>query len=66
VRTQEARIRARVTLSEHHGRSDLAGQTGTIERIYGAPPKKTALHVRFDDGCWQLLWHHEVEPSGEG
>lgn len=41
------------------------GLPGTIGRIYRAS-ERTALHVRLDDGRWQLLWPREVEPLGEG
>lgn len=43
----------------------LLGLLGTIERTYRTS-KRTALHVRLDDGRWQLLWPQEVEPLAEG
>lgn len=42
----------------------LLGLLGTIERAYRTSERK-ALHVRLDDGRWQLLWPREVEPLGE-
>ena len=65
VREEEAQVGVRVTVSERHGRPDLAGQKGTIMRIYRSP-SKTGLHGRLDDGRWQLLWPHDLEPLREG
>jgi hypothetical protein len=61
VKEEEAQVGVRVKVSERHGRHDLAGQKGTIVRTYRSPPK-TGLHVRLDDGRWQLLWPHDLEP----
>lgn len=64
MREDRARIGTRVKIVGDHVRPDLAGQKGTIVRAYNSRTK-TALHVRLDDGRWQLLWPHEVEPSGD-
>lgn len=42
----------------------LSGMVGTIERSYRTSERE-ALHVRLEDGRWQLLWPQEVEPFGE-
>lgn len=42
----------------------LSGIVGTIERTYRTS-ERTALHVRLEDGRWQLLWPREVEPEVE-
>lgn len=42
----------------------LLGLLGTIERAYRTSERE-ALHVRLEDGRWQLLWPQEVEPLGE-
>lgn len=55
----------RVKISDEHMRPDLAGHEGTVERAYRSTGK-TALHVRLDDGRWQLLWPHEIERLGVG
>lgn len=48
-----------------HRAPHLLGLLGTIERTYKTS-ERTALHVRLDDGRWQLFWPQEVEPLGEG
>ena len=64
MRPQEARSGARVRVVDGHSAPHLLGLLGTIERTYRTSDR-TALHVRLDDGRWQLLWPQEVEPVGE-
>lgn len=45
---------------EGHERADLRGRVGTVAKTY-ATHDRVALHVRFDDGLWQLLWPRDVE-----
>ena len=35
------------------------GRIGTIERTYGHP-EYLAMEVRFEDGCVELYWYHEL------
>ena len=52
---------ARVRVVEGRRVPHLLGIAGTVERSYRSR-ERTALHVRFDDGRWQLLWPEELEP----
>ena len=63
MRRQEARVGSRVRVVDGRRVPHLLDQTGTVEKIYRTPGR-TALHVRLDDGRWQLLWPEEVEPVG--
>lgn len=36
-----------------------------MAKMYGAHDR-VALHVRFEDGLWQLLWPRDVEQEAEG
>jgi hypothetical protein len=61
MRSEEARIGARVRVSEGSGRrSEWRGLTGTISDKWGNPAY-LALDVRLEDGRTQLFWHHELE-----
>lgn len=41
-------------------KADLRDRVGTVAKTY-ATHDRTALHVRFDDDLWQLLWPRDVE-----
>ncbi len=61
MRPEETRVGMRVRVVDGRRNPPLLGAVGTIERTYRSS-ERTALHVRFDDGRWQLLWPQEVEP----
>ena len=60
MRSEQARIGARVRVSESGLRSEWWGLTGTISAKWGNP-EYLALDVRMQDGRMQLFWHHELE-----
>jgi hypothetical protein len=60
MRSEEARIGARVRVSESGPRSEWRGLKGTISGKWGAP-EYLALDVQLDEGRMQLFWHHELE-----
>ena len=60
VRPEDVRTHARVSVVDLRRTPHLVGAEGTVVRTYRAP-ERTALHVRLDDGRWQLLWPEEVE-----
>ena len=60
MESEEARIGARVRVSESGRRSEWRGLTGTVSGKWGNP-EYLALDVRMDEGRTQLFWHHELE-----
>ncbi len=60
MRSEEARVGAKVRVRESSAKARLRGMVGTVAKTYG-PPEHRALHVRFEDGLWQLLWPAELE-----
>jgi hypothetical protein len=60
MRSEQARIGARVRVSESGRRSERRGLTGTISGKWGNP-EYLALDVQLEDGRMQLFWHHELE-----
>jgi hypothetical protein len=60
MRSEEARIGARVRVSESGPHAEWRGLTGTISRKWGNP-EYLALDVHLEDGRMQLFWHHELE-----
>ena len=61
MRSEEARVGARVRVGESELRSKWRGLTGTITARWGDPAGYVALDVRLEDGSWQLFWAHELE-----
>jgi hypothetical protein len=62
MRSEEARIGARVRVSEAGRRAEWRGLTDTISAKWGNP-EYLALDVELEDGRMQLFWHHELEES---
>ena len=60
MRSEEARIGARVRVSESGRSAEWQGLTGTISGKWGNP-EYLALDVQLDEGRTQLFWHHELE-----
>jgi hypothetical protein len=60
MRPEQARIGAAVKVRDSHRRPDLNGMVGTVMRTY-ASSGRTALHVRLEDGRWQLFWPPELD-----
>jgi hypothetical protein len=60
MRSEEARIGARVRVSESGRRPEWRGLKGTISTKWGNP-EYLALDVLMPDGRMQLFWHHELE-----
>jgi hypothetical protein len=60
MRSEEARIGARVRVGKSGWRSEWWGLTGTIRGKWG-DPEYLALDVQLDEGRTQLFWHHELE-----
>ena len=65
MRPEEIRTGARVRVVDDHRSPHLSGMAGIVERVYSASGRK-AVHVRLEDGRWQLLWPEELELLGEG
>jgi hypothetical protein len=64
VRTEEARVGARVKVRPGYRKPQLRGAVGTIAKVWGAP-NYAAVEVRFDGGRSELLWRHELEEIRE-
>jgi len=60
MRSEEARIGARVRVSDSGLHSELRGLTGTVSAMWGHP-EYLALDVRMEDGRSELFWHYELE-----
>ena len=60
MRSEEARIGAKVLVGEAGLRSKWRGLAGTITGKWGNP-EYLALDVLLDDGRTQLFWHHELD-----
>jgi hypothetical protein len=64
VRSEEARVGARVRVRPSYRKSELWGTLGTIAKVWGAP-HYVVVEVRLDGGRSELLWCHEVEETRE-
>ncbi len=64
IRSEEARVGARVRVRPHYRKSGLWGALGTIAKVWGAP-HYAVVEVRLDDGRSELLWRHELEEVRE-
>jgi len=64
MRSEEARISAKVSVSETGLRSEWRGLTGTVRAKWGNP-EYLALDVLMEDGRTLLFWHHELEEIPE-
>jgi hypothetical protein len=64
MRSEEARIGARVRVRPSYRKSELWGALGTIAKVWGAP-HYAVVEVRLDDGRSELLWRNELEEIGE-
>lgn len=64
MRSEQARIGARVRVGESGLRSEWRGLTGKISGRWGHPDY-LALDVRLEDGSSRLFWHYELEEVPE-
>ena len=64
MRSEQARIGARVRVGESGLRPEWRGLTGTISGMWG-DPGYLALDVSMEDGRSQLFWHHELDQFPE-
>jgi hypothetical protein len=64
LRSEEARVGARVRVRPGYRKSELWGALGTITKVWGAP-HYAVVEVRLDGGRSELLWRHELEKIGE-
>lgn len=60
MKSERARIGAKVRVNESGLRAEWRGLTGRISATWG-DPEYLALDVQLDDGRSQLFWHHELE-----
>ena len=60
MRSEQARIGARVRVSESGRSPEWWGLTGTISAKWGNP-EYLALDVQLEDGRTQLFWRHELD-----
>ncbi len=58
---EEIKPGARVSVVDGHRVPHLLGLLGTIGRSYRSSSGRIAVHVRLDDGRWQLMWPQELE-----
>ena len=65
MRSEEARIGAKVMVGKAGLGSEWQGLAGTITGKWGNP-QYLALDVLLEDGRTQLFWHHELEEIAEG
>lgn len=63
--SEEVQIGAKVRVRKDHRKPELRGLFGTVEQRWGNPKHHTALLVRFEDGRYELFWHHELEDAEE-
>ncbi len=64
MRSEQARIGARVRVGQSGLRSEFRGLTGKIRGRWGHP-EYLALDVRLEDGSSRLFWHYELEEIPE-
>jgi len=64
MRSEDARIGARVRVGDSGLHSERRGLTGTVSQKWGNP-EYLALDVQLEDGRTQLFWHHELEEISE-
>ncbi len=62
MRSEQARIGARVRVGESGLRPEWWGLRGRIIRRWGHS-EYLALDVRLEDGRSRLFWHHELEDA---
>jgi hypothetical protein len=60
MRSEEARIGAKVMVGEAGLGSEWRGLAGTVSGKWGSP-EYLALDVLLDDGRTLLFWHHELD-----
>ena len=60
VRPDEVWVGARVRVRGGCEKAPPRGRVGTVAKAYRAQDR-LALHVRFEDGLWQLLWPRDAE-----
>jgi hypothetical protein len=65
MRSEDARIGAKVRVGYSGLHSEWRGLTGTVSEKWGNP-EYLALDVRLEDGRTLLFWHHELEEIAEG
>lgn len=58
--SEEIQIGMKVRVSNTHERSDLRGQSGIVEQVYGHPTYR-AFEVRLENGSRELFWHYELK-----
>jgi hypothetical protein len=64
MRSEEARVGARVRVRPGYRKAELWGALGTIAKVWGSP-HYAVVEVRLDGGRSELLWRHEVEEIQE-
>ena len=64
MRSEQARIGARVRVGESGLRPELRGLRGRISARWGHP-EYLALDVLMEDGRSSLFWHYELEDASE-
>jgi uncharacterized protein YcgL (UPF0745 family) len=60
VKSEEARVGARVRVHPDYRKPELRGVLGTIAKVWGEP-HYAAIEVQLDGGRSELLWRHELE-----
>ncbi len=58
--TRKISVGTRVRVSDSCPKEDLRKLSGTVMAIYRRE-ERTAIHVRFTHGLWQLLWTEDLE-----
>jgi hypothetical protein len=64
VKSEEARVGARVRVCPGYRKPELRGGLGTIAKVWGSP-YYAAIEVRLDGGRTELFWRHELEEVRE-
>jgi hypothetical protein len=64
MRSEEARVGARVRVRSGYRKAELWGTHGTIAKVWGSP-NYAVVEVRLDGGRSELLWRHELEEIRE-
>ena len=60
MRSEEARVGARVRVRETYRKPELRGLIGSIKQTYGDRAYR-ALEVQLEDGRSLLFWYYELE-----
>ena len=60
MQNESLSVGTKVRVREDNQKAHLRGRVGTVMAIYQSSGRR-AVHVRLDDGRWQLFWLRDLE-----